>query len=412
VTAIFMSVRDGAAARLHRAVTSPLWLPGWVALGLLVRIALVLHQRGNFAFKDEGDYDSIATALLAGNGFSLRGEPSAFRPPGQVVFLAAIYAVAGHHPLVAELAQAVLLAVVPFAVLALGRRATPRPFVPEIAAALAAMHPGLAYASATVYPASLTAAALAAGAWLAADVGWGGGVRRAALAGLALGAAGAATPYFVPLPALIGLVIYRRAGALAAVVLASSGLLPAAAWMTRNALVLGAPTLGTNGGYNLALGANDRATFRSGNWIEPDPIAARSELARDAEWARAARRWIIGHPFRWAELALGRALAVLDSVGKPATAGLHDNPWAKAVGWAMLPWIVFGLAGLWVNRRAPEARIVALAFLLVLASSSATIVKPRFRFPVDPLLAIFAADFVSRLHGAIRARWPRTRVMA
>src|SRR5258708_3845508 len=173
-----MSVRHGAAARLHRAVTSPLWLPGWVALGLLVRIALVLHQRGNFAFKDEGDYDSIATALLAGNGFSLRGEPSAFRPPGQVVFLAAIYAVAGHHPLVAELAQAVLLAVVPFAVLALGRRATPRPFVPEIAAALAAMHPGLAYASATVYPASLTAAALAAGAWLAADVGWGGGGRH------------------------------------------------------------------------------------------------------------------------------------------------------------------------------------------------------------------------------------------
>src|SRR5258708_19839167 len=93
-----MSVRHGAAARLHRAVTSPLWLPGWVALGLLVRIALVLHQRGNFAFKDEGDYDSIATALLAGNGFSLRGEPPPFRPPGQVVFLPPIYALPRPHP--------------------------------------------------------------------------------------------------------------------------------------------------------------------------------------------------------------------------------------------------------------------------------------------------------------------------
>jgi hypothetical protein len=408
------SALDGAASRLQRAVTSPLWLPGWVALGLLVRIALVLNQRGNFGFADERDYDSIATALLAGDGFSLRGEPSAFRPPGQIVFLAAIYAVAGHRPLVAELVQAVLLSLVPFAVLALGRRTTSRPFVPEIAAALAAMHPGLAYASATVYPVSLTAATLAGGACLAAGVAW-GGIRRAALAGLALGVTGAATPYFVPLPALIAVVIYRRAGALAAIVLALSGLLPAAAWMTRNALVLGAPTLGTNGGYNLALGANDRATFRSGNWIEPDPIdeaAAGSELARDREWARAARRWIIGHPVRWVELALGRALAVLDSVGKPRTAGLHDNPLAKIVGWAMLPWIVFGLAGLWINRRVPEARIVALAFLLVLASSSATIVKPRFRFPVDPLLAIFAADFVSRVHGAIRARWARAPVRA
>src|ERR1700682_2342968 len=403
-----MSAGAGAAARLHRAVTSPLWLPAWVALGLLVRIALVLNQGGNLGFKDERDYDSIATGLLAGDGYSLRGEPSAFRPPGQVIFLAAIYALAGHRPLVAELAQAVLLSVVPFAVLALGRRATPRPFVPEIAAAMAAMHPGLAYASATLYPASLTAAALATGAWLSAARAPGGGGGRAALAGLALGPAGAATTYFVPLPALIGLVVHRRAGALAAVVLALSGLLPAAAWMTRNALVLGAPTLGTNGGYNLALGANDRATFRSGNWIEPDPIAVQGERVRDAEWARAARRWITGHPFRWAELALGRALAVLDSVGKPLTAGLHDSPWAKVVGWAMLPWIVFGLAGLWINRRAPEARIVALAFLLVLASSSATIVKPRFRFPVDPLLAIFAADFVSRLHGAMRAWWART----
>jgi len=408
------SALDGAAARVQRAVTSPFWLPGWVALGLLVRIALVLNQRGNFGFADERDYDSIATSLLAGDGFSLRGEPSAFRPPGQIIFLAGIYALAGHRPLVAELVQAVLLALVPFAVYALGRRATSQPFVPEIAAALAAMHPGLAYASATVYPVSLTAAALAGGTWLAADVAW-RGIGRAALAGLALGVAGAATPYFVPLPVLIAFVIHRRTGALAAVVLALSGLLPAAAWMTRNALVLGAPTLGTNGGYNLALGANDRATFRSGNWIEPDPIdqaAAGSELARDAEWARAARRWIIAHPVRWLELAVGRALAVLDSVGKPRTAGLHDNPWAKLVGWAMLPWIVFGLAGLWIDRRVPEARIVALAFLLVLASASATIVKPRFRFPVDPLLAIFAADFISRVHGAIRARWPRALVRA
>jgi len=270
------------------------------------------------------------------------------------------------------------------------------------------MHPGLAYASASLYPASLTAAALALGVWLAVEVAWRGGIVRAAAAGLALGVAGAATPYFAPLPVLTGLAVHRRAGARAAVALVVVGLLPAAAWTTRNALVLGAPTLGTNGGVNLALGANDRATFRSGNWIDPDPIdesAARTELARDAAWARAGRQWIIEHPVRWAELAVGRAVAVLDSVGKPRTRGLHDRPWATLSAWAMFPWIVFGVAGLWVGRHAPEARIVALAFLLVLLSSAATIVKPRFRFPVDPLLAIFAVDFVSRAHAALRERW-------
>lgn len=398
---------DPAGRRLQQVVASPLWIPGWVAFGVLVRIVLVLTGNGHIGFLDERDYDSIATALLAGDGFSLRGQPSAVRPPGQSVFLAAIYAVAGHRPFVAELVQAVLLAVVPIAVLGLGRRVTSRPLVPEIAAALAAIHPGLAYASATVYPVSLTAVGLAVGIWVAAEVAH-RQIGRAALAGLALGAAGAATPYFVPLPPLAALVVRRRAGTLAAIVLASVGLLPAAAWTIRNWISLGAPTLGTNGGFNLALGANDRATFRSGNWIDPDPIdeaAARTETARDAAWARAGRRWIVEHPTRWAELALGRALAVLDSVGRPRTPGLHENLWAKAVAWAMLPWILFGVSGLWIDRRAPEGRLVALAFLLVFVTSSVTIVKPRFRFPVDPLLAIFAVHFVFRVASAISVRW-------
>jgi len=406
-----MSADQFAVSRFHRIVTSRLWLLAWVALGLLLRIALVVHGKGNLAFSDERDYDALATALLESNGFWLRGQASAYRPPGQVVFLAAVYAVAGHRPLVAELVQAVLLAIIPFAVLALARRATPRPWVPEIAAALAAVHPGLAYSSATLYPVTITAVAVAVGAWLASQVASRAAVPRAALAGIALGCAGAATPYFVPLPPLAALVVYRRGGAAVAVVLGVVGLLPAGAWMMRNAHALGAPTLGTNGGYNLALGANDRSTFRSGNWIEPDPIddaAARNELTRDAAWGRSGRRWIVEHPARWAVLALGRAVAVLDSVGKPRTVGLHDNPWAKLVGWAMLPWVVFGLAGLWINRRTPETRIVALAFLLVVAASSATIVKPRFRFPVDPLLAIFATDFVLRVLAAIGAKSART----
>ncbi|HMO43411.1 MAG TPA: hypothetical protein PKB04_08830, partial [Phenylobacterium sp.] len=49
------------------------------------------------------------------------------------------------------------------------------------------------------------------------------------------------------------------------------GLAPSAVWVARNAVVLGQPTLGTHGGYNLALGADDRATPRPGNAFEPLP---------------------------------------------------------------------------------------------------------------------------------------------
>src|SRR5882672_4721085 len=101
-----MSSLDGAAASVRRAMTSRLWLPCAIGVALLVRIGLVLHANGRFTFADEYDYDSLATSLLAGDGFSLGGAPSAFRPPGQAVFLAAVYALAGHRPMVAELAQA------------------------------------------------------------------------------------------------------------------------------------------------------------------------------------------------------------------------------------------------------------------------------------------------------------------
>src|SRR5438132_11997566 len=70
---------DPAGRRLQQLVASPLWIRGWVALGVLVRIVLVLTGNGHMRFSDERDYDSIAAALLAGDGFFSRGQTSAFR---------------------------------------------------------------------------------------------------------------------------------------------------------------------------------------------------------------------------------------------------------------------------------------------------------------------------------------------
>jgi hypothetical protein len=383
-------------------------VPFAAVTGLVARAVLIGLGGEATRFYDEADYDRLGVALLDGRGFEGAHGPTAFRPPGQPLFLASVYGLFGHHPIAAAFVQAALLTVLPFAVAALARRVTSVRWVPLAAATLAAFHPGLAYASATLYPVTLAAVALTLGLWFTTVALDEGRRAHAAGGGLALGLAAAFAPYFAPLPILAaGLALGRRRIAVAAL-LAGLGALPTAAWMTRNHTTMGAFTLGTNGGYNLALGANDRAEPRSGNWIEPDLPAAGlpdDEVQRDAAYRAVAVAWIGEHPASWAELVVSRAALVLDSVGRPKTAGLHDNLAARLVGYAMLPWIGLGVAGLVALRRTTAGKLAALALALVVASSALTLVKPRFRFPVDGALAPFALVVVA---AALRRRAPAT----
>ena len=399
------------ATAVERAVTSRWWLPVCALLGILVRLALVAKLGGAMTFYDEGDYDRIGQSLAHGEGFSNGGAATAFRPPGEPFYLAGVYLLFGHRIVIAELLQALLLGVVPFAVARFGRRHGLGPAWANVAGAAAALHPGLAYASATLYPSALTAAAIALGLmWSAEAIAAERGGAQAALAGLCLGIAGAATTTFVPLGAVAAFVVFRgRQGGKqggktgtwrTAAIVAAVALAPAVGWVARNAVVLGAPVLATNGSYNLALGANDEATPRSGNWIEvtvPAAVGA-SEIARDQAFRDRALGWIRTHPGRYALLVGGRLLATFDSVGRPKTRGTHDSLAAKAVGYALFPWMLLALVGLVVDRRRPTTWLVAASIACVALAEALTITKPRFRFPCDPMLAVLAA-------GACRQLW-------
>ncbi len=380
-----------------RALASRAWLPAVTLVGLAVRLALVAVGRGELRFFDEHDYDAIARALVSGGGYSLDGHASAWRPPGQVGLIAVVYAVVGARPLWVEVAQSILLCALPWAIAKLTRRVSQDRFAPPIAAALASLHPGLAYGAATLYPATLTALGLTLGIWLVVETAERRTTAHALGAGTALGVAALATPYFAPLPLVAAFLLGRRA-AKGALVVALAGLLPIAAWAVRNQVVMGTAKTATNAGYNLALGANDRATPRSGNWIEPDPIDPRvreDEVERDAVWSADAREWIARNPGRWSMLAAGRVIAIVDSVGQARTRGAHDSLAGRGAGWLLLPWVLLGLVGLVLERRSLAARLTLAAVLLIAVSAALTIVKPRFRFPIDPALATFAVVAVS-----------------
>ncbi len=276
----------------------------------------------------------------------------------------------------------------------------------NVGALLAALHPALAYSATTLYPAALTAVALTAGIVYSAVAEQRDSPGAATAGGLALGIAGSATTTFVPLPILVGLYLLWKRRIRSALIVGLIGMLPAAAWVARNRAVTHEWILGSNGGVNLFLGANDEATPESGNWVTAPREMGRKELAEDRAYQTRAKLWIRAHPARYAQLFVERAALVVDSAGHPRTQGPHSGRAARLVAWAMLPFVLAGIAGLFLYRRTACAAMTFLALLLVVVSSGATIVKPRFRFPCDPLLGTFA---VAAVYSAARRVQRRAR---
>ncbi len=387
-------------------IQSPWFIPGLAVGGTLMRLLLIfyMHIHGSAAFYDETDYEQIATSISLGKGFSLYGGTySAYRPPAQPLFLSLVFHLLGHHVLYAKIIGAIVLAIIPFVCARVGKYLGLSTISSNVGAAMAAFHPGLAYASATIYPTVITACAVTLGLWLCCLAMGKPNLRTSIFAGLSLGLAGSATTTFAPLAFLASLVLVAKKSYQSAIIICLLGTIPVIIWMVRNEVVLGEFTVATNGGFNLVLGANDQATPRSGNWVDPHLSAGNNfnEIAVDREYRSQAVSWIRAHPARWSELVVARALLVVDSVGNPKTTGLHSGFMGHVVGWLLLPMILLSIVGLVINYRNPLALFTVAALSLVILSSAATIVKPRFRFPCDPLLCEFSVAGFIGLRGKL-----------
>ena len=77
----------------HRRVFFSLWAV--IVLGVLVRAAVML--RGPGAFDDPDNYLPLARSLVAGDGFTWKGRPTAYRPPLYPLLLAPSIAILGNQ---------------------------------------------------------------------------------------------------------------------------------------------------------------------------------------------------------------------------------------------------------------------------------------------------------------------------
>jgi hypothetical protein len=296
--------------------------------------------------------------------------------------------------------QALIICILPFLIFEIAETFGLSTAYASLAAVMVAFHPGLNYASTTIYPTAITTIAVALSTLLTLQSIESNSSRYAIAAGAAAGFAGLATTIFVPYGVILAVVALLRHRMRVAACVAIISLLPNVGWMARNHAELHMYSVATNGGFNMELGANDQAEPRSGNLITPEPISLPrrpTEVDLDKAHHDRAIAWIEAHRARFAELVALRSLAVLDSVGKPATRGVHNSPAAKLLGWAMLPLVLLSVLGLLRHRHSSLALMTMGCLLLIVVSSSLTIVKPRFRFPCDPLLFIFAAAAIQSL---------------
>lgn len=398
--------RNGAG--LPQGSTAPSrWVLGLLCVALvLLTAALAVRSGTSLRYLDERHYHQLALRLCSGDGFTTAsGLPTAFRPPGYPLFLAALYQ-AWSSPLAAKLANAVLLGLLAWILGGMVARHAPKgQFLPPI---LILLYPVLPYTATTLYPQTLGAVLLAGCVSLLTQPGhpW----RPALLAGLLLGGVCLTIPSFLLLVPLLA--VYRaathwrkpsRALGLALILLAVP-LATLSPWTLRNALRFGEfIPVSTNSGRNLYLGNSPNAGPTDGVNVEipeadrPDP--SWSEARTDRHYRDLAWKWIRHHPGKAARLYLRKVGGYFHFRNKLFTTDESSRTRDVVMAITYYPLLLAGFLRIGLWKRFPlanEERLCALLYLGNAFCAALFFPRIRFRLPFDALLIACAASLAGR----------------
>ncbi|MFO0890211.1 MAG: dolichyl-phosphate-mannose-protein mannosyltransferase [Isosphaeraceae bacterium] len=383
----------------------------WVAAAVLVSVALRLGLMGlrSGTFDDPDNYLPLARSLAAGEGLSLKGRPTAYRPPLYPLVLAPIVTLLGDRP---ERGVALLHLALGAATVGLTSIAAARyglgPARVATAAWIVALDPVLAWQARSVMTETLSAALVAAALAALTVPGRNGAV----LGGGTLGLCALCRPSLLPAGALTVLAallvgpgdLRRRAGH--ALVMGMTVLLTLAPWAIRNATVLGEPVwTTTHGGYTLAL-ANNEVYYRDvlqadpgrvwtgrDQWFWWDSVNSATAGMTEPEADRFLRDGVI----RLARERPGTFLiASADRLARFWSFAPASAVYGRAVRWGTAAWTVpLGVALVLGLCRRSLWRWPEIAAPLQLAGLSAVHclywTDLRMRAPIVPAIAVIAA---------------------
>ena len=384
---------------------------------------------------DETDYHHIASNLSQGEGYRLEnGQLTARRPPLYPVVLSGVYHVYGEAPAVGRVFQIILgVLLVPFVFFMTRRFFTVG--AAWIAAWLVALNPFLIFSGAYLLTENLYILLVLAGVWSAAGAMTGPAAwRRAVAAGVFLGLADLTRPTASLVAVWVAIAVlvfgggraknrFARAGLLLAAVLVT--LLP---WAVRNHNAFGKWIFSTTHGGITFYQGNNPAVLQYPQYfggVAPlhmlpgyDELKTKSEIEKDEAarvmgrefllrnkkdvpllvWRKFARFWrfksdsgLSGVKSGWwwnKESPLGRIASSLD-IG-------------MLYAIVVIPLFLAGLIAGWRSRN----RMLFLGGLVVVHTFVSLVFHGslRMRIPIEPVIAMFAADFVWRVVSRARLR--------
>src|SRR5262245_42146108 len=407
------------------------------ALALRVIYVLVVHAGNARPSSDSIAYDELAWNLASGVGFQFMGVSAPYataKAPLLPWLVSLVYRVTGHTYTAALLFQALLGALLPVLVRALGRNMFSLP-VGRVAGWLAVVHPLLVFFSGYLLTESLfsvvvLAAIMASAAWLKQPR-----AGRALGAGILWGLASLARPTALPLPAVVAVWAWRPLGLslrtgervrqlallLLGVVL---GVAPGTA---PHAGVLREFVPISTGGGRTLLDANnpvvwDDPALRGGAisvaqvepWVSRFRSHSESEVDRMAQAVAVAfglSRWREWPAVAWAKFArLWRVTALTETTGRWFQPGSWpDRLLALAdplLLWSLvvLPCALWGLVRTFgFSRR--HFQLLPLAVIGVFTAGSIVFWGAlRLRVPAEPLVLLYAGVGMTDLYWRLRAR--------
>jgi 4-amino-4-deoxy-L-arabinose transferase-like glycosyltransferase len=378
-----------------------------VGSAFVIRMVWVLAIRPD-AVSDFAFYYEHASTLAQGDGYTTDGVPTAYWPVGYPAFLAAVFWVCGPSVVAAGTANALLSAATLWCVHAFGREAV-SPIAARVACILLALFPSqIGYCSLVSDSVLFTFLLWAGAACLARPTAF----PRSLLGGIVFGLATLVRPYafLVPLILLVWRGATWRARLRSALLVYAAAIAVLVPWTLRNQQALGKTVVvSTNGGINLYIGHNPRASGAYDDAGLSDLLLTGTEVERDEQARRAALAYIREHPTRaitiipkkLAHTLAEDADALRWNIKGVRTVESGHYTSSELLGMGIFSgyyYVVVVAAIAYALRRkkrrvAVDRRVVGLVAYFI-AIAAVFFGSSRFHFPIVPALALYAAAWI------------------
>lgn len=397
-----------------------------LVVAVLIRIPVAIYMGDQVVelpgIQDQVSYDALAQSLLEGRGYSFTenwypftkaNTPTAHWSFIYPLYLAGIYALTGYHPLVARLVQTVVAGgLICLLVYLIGRRVADE-VTGLVGAALAAVYGYFIYYNAALMTETLFIVFVLLSLYLSLEIKEKPDLKRWALLGLTLGAAGLLRQtalLFVPFLLFWLFWEVKKAGARWWYIIVPVGMiiLMIAPWTIRNYRAYDQfLLLNSNAGYALYASNNPNleSDWRNELVVVPVPaeLAGQNEAQLDRALTKKGIEYILADPQRYLRLTANKSLEYFRFWPSSESSQISNLNRVLSFG-LYLPFMLFGL-GLSVSRW----RHFIPLYLFIVVHTGIHLLSwpsPRYRLSVDAVLMVFVAVALIELARQLKS-WRR-----